>query len=125
MGGMISAIEGDPTTVPATSQAIKGACSAPKYQGMTLLDGSNAMVYVEQFPNPRAGAPISNEVAHVPELDEYIASSGPFSNPQFFDAAQQLMSVEMTNSLRDWHLDSWPVSNCSFISVNNTNVRLV
>jgi hypothetical protein len=109
--GIFPPLQGDSTAAPGPSQATRGAQTPSEYQGMTLLDGSDTTVHVECFPNPLAGAPINDKVAHVPELAKYIASSGPFSNPHYFDAAQQQMWGGMTNSLRDWHLDSWPVSN--------------
>jgi hypothetical protein len=66
--------------------------------------------YVESFPNPHAGAPISDQFAPLYSLEAYLQATGPFADLENFDAAQHLMSSEMTNGLRDWYLDSRPVS---------------
>jgi hypothetical protein len=70
------------------------------------LNSGKLGIYVEHFPNPRAGAPISDQVLPALDLEEYLQATGPFTNLENFDVAQILMSSEMTNGLRNWYLDT-------------------
>jgi hypothetical protein len=65
------------------------------------------------FPNSHTGAPISNEIAPPPDLEEYMRSCGPFADPVFTETAGLMMEKEMTNSARDRHLQSGIVSSGS------------
>jgi hypothetical protein len=67
-------------------------------------------MYVQHFPNLHAGAPISNEIAPAPNLQEYMRSCGPFADPVFTETAGLMMEKEMTNSSWDRHLQSGMVS---------------
>ncbi|QRV81052.1 hypothetical protein RhiJN_09067 [Ceratobasidium sp. AG-Ba] len=64
------------------------------------------MVFVKKFPDPRAGAPISNEIARPPDLWECMVWAGNLGDPDYFDMAELLMTTGLTNIGRDVHLKS-------------------
>ncbi|GAB1528428.1 hypothetical protein RhiTH_011622 [Rhizoctonia solani] len=63
-------------------------------------------VYLEQFPEPLVGAPVSNK--HVPpqDLESYMKSCGPMAKLEHFEVAELLMTSGMTNAAKDQHLKS-------------------
>ncbi|KAG8737219.1 hypothetical protein FRC10_008451 [Ceratobasidium sp. 414] len=63
-------------------------------------------VYVEPFPDPRAGAPINDTVASLPDLDAYMAAAGDLGKPLHFDTLELLMTTGLTAGGRDQHLKS-------------------
>ncbi|QRV89045.1 hypothetical protein RhiJN_17063 [Ceratobasidium sp. AG-Ba] len=63
-------------------------------------------VFVEPFPDPRAGAPINDEVVPPLDLAAYMAKVGNLANPDYFDTAKLLMTTGLTNAGRDAHLQS-------------------
>ncbi|KAG8682412.1 hypothetical protein FRC08_014979 [Ceratobasidium sp. 394] len=46
-----------------------------------LLFNKKENAFVEPFPDPRAGAPINNNTAPTPNLDEYMAATGNLGIP--------------------------------------------
>ncbi|KAG8786411.1 hypothetical protein FRC12_016619 [Ceratobasidium sp. 428] len=63
-------------------------------------------VFVEPFPDPRAGAPIDDRIAEPLNLKAYMATVGNLANPDYFDTAELLMTTGLTNAGRDAHLKS-------------------
>jgi hypothetical protein len=77
-------------------------------------------VFVERFPDPRAGAPINEEVVAPIDLKTYMANSGNLGNPDYFDTAELLMTTGLTNGGRDAHLKSRLVSSLVFAKWKGT-----
>lgn len=67
-------------------------------------------LYVEEFPDPLAGAPISDELVPPPDLAAYMRSVGPMADPEHFEAAEILMTSGLTDADKDRHLKSKKVS---------------
>ncbi|KAG8785857.1 hypothetical protein FRC12_017093 [Ceratobasidium sp. 428] len=67
-------------------------------------------LFVEDFPDPDAGAPISNE--RIPEVDlaAYMKSCGDLADPKHFEVAELLMTSGMTDEAKERHLRSTLVS---------------
>ncbi|CAE7232083.1 unnamed protein product [Rhizoctonia solani] len=63
-------------------------------------------LHVEEFPEPLAGAPISNERKPPPDLGAYMRRCGPMADPNHFEAAELLMTSGMSNANKDRHLKS-------------------
>ncbi|KAG9089328.1 hypothetical protein FRC07_012361, partial [Ceratobasidium sp. 392] len=63
-------------------------------------------LYVEDFPDPLAGAPISKKTAPTPDMNAYMRDVGPMANPKAFEAAELLMTSDMTDKSKDRHLKS-------------------
>ncbi|QRV76877.1 hypothetical protein RhiJN_19722 [Ceratobasidium sp. AG-Ba] len=61
---------------------------------------------VEDFPDPLAGAPISNERIPEPDLEAYVNATGTMANPKDFEVAELLMTSGMTDETKDRHLKS-------------------
>jgi hypothetical protein len=78
--------------------------------GVTLEYDAKRQVFVERFPDPRAGAPINDAVVAPLDLQSYMANSGNLGNPDHFDTAELLMTTGLTNGGRDAHLKSRLVS---------------
>lgn len=70
-----------------------------------------ARVFVEHYPNERAGAPIDTEPLEEFDLAAYIGSCGPFADPKVFRAAELLIAGNLTNNQRTEFLQSEVVSN--------------
>jgi hypothetical protein len=70
-------------------------------------------IFVERFPDARAGAPVSDKIACKPDLRTYLMKTGNLSNPDLFDTAELLMTTGLTNTGRDRHLQSRLVSSSS------------
>jgi hypothetical protein len=77
------------------------------------------IVYIKCFLNPCTGAPINDQVIMLPNLSEYLCSTGLFANLECFDAAQVLMSNKMTNNLCDWYLDT------RMVNAENSSIIIV
>lgn len=67
-------------------------------------------LYVESFPHPSAGAPISDERLPPLDLDAYMQESGPLGDPRTFRTADVLMTTKLTDAAKDRHLKSELVS---------------
>ncbi|KAG9095093.1 hypothetical protein FRC06_010133, partial [Ceratobasidium sp. 370] len=63
-------------------------------------------LYVEDFPDPLAGAPISEERVPEPDLDAYMRSCGTLADPWNFEIAEMLLTSGMTDEAKDRHLKS-------------------
>lgn len=73
--------------------------------------GRAPLPFVEHYPNERAGAPISAEPLDDFDLAAYIGACGPFADPKVFEAAELLVSSNLTNNERTAFLQSEVVSN--------------
>ncbi|KAG9092895.1 hypothetical protein FRC06_011744, partial [Ceratobasidium sp. 370] len=62
--------------------------------------------FVEKFPDPRAGAPINDNIACMPDMDAYLAAAGNLANPYHFATAELLWTTGLTGAGRDEHLKS-------------------
>jgi hypothetical protein len=71
-------------------------------------------VFVERYPDPRAGAPINDKIVAPIDLKAYMANSGDLGHPDHFDTAELLMTTGLTNGGRDAHLMSRLVSSLVF-----------
>jgi hypothetical protein len=78
----------------------------PRGRGLRRWKG----MYVEEFPDPLAGAPISSERAPEPNLDAYIQSTGRLGRPGYFEVADLLMTTGLTDDAKERHLKSTLVS---------------
>jgi hypothetical protein len=67
-------------------------------------------LYVEDFPEPAAGAPILDKHRLPPDLEAYMRRCGPLADPDHFEVAELLMTSGMTNANKDRHLRSKKVS---------------
>jgi hypothetical protein len=67
-------------------------------------------LFVEEFPDPLAGAPISNKRNPPPDLGAYMRSVGDLADPKHFETAELLMTTGLTNAAKDRHLKSTMVS---------------
>jgi hypothetical protein len=67
-------------------------------------------VFIERFPDPRAGAPINDKTVLPVDLKAYMANAGNLGDPDHFDTAELLMTTGLTNGGRDAHLKSRLVS---------------
>ncbi|KAG8793369.1 hypothetical protein FRC12_002889 [Ceratobasidium sp. 428] len=67
-------------------------------------------LYVEEFPDPLAGSPISNERVSPPDLKAYMQSVGKMADPETFEVAELLMTSGLTDAAKDRHLKSTMVS---------------
>jgi hypothetical protein len=76
----------------------------------TARNRSKSSIHIQYFPDLHAGAPISDEIASPPDLEEYMHLCGPFMDLVFSETAKLMMEKEMTNSTWDRHLQSGMVS---------------
>ncbi|QRW14314.1 hypothetical protein RhiLY_13313 [Ceratobasidium sp. AG-Ba] len=91
-------------TTPAPAPPVHAPISkSPKSR---CVYDSKRHVYVELFPDERAGAPINDEFGQAPDLTAYMAAVGSLSNPDYFETAELLMTTGLTNTGRDEHLKS-------------------
>ncbi|KAG8780267.1 hypothetical protein FRC12_023265 [Ceratobasidium sp. 428] len=63
-------------------------------------------LYVEPFPDPLAGSPISEERISPPDLKAYMRSVGRMAEPETFEVAELLMTSGLTDAAKDRHLKS-------------------
>ncbi|KAG9080059.1 hypothetical protein FRC06_007126, partial [Ceratobasidium sp. 370] len=63
-------------------------------------------LYVEDFPDPLAGAPISEDRAPELDMEAYMGSCGALANPRHFEVADLLTTTGMTDAAKDKHLKS-------------------
>jgi hypothetical protein len=66
--------------------------------------------FVEKFPDPSAGEPITEERMAPVDLKAYIRSSGVMANPANLETAELLMTTGLKDSGKDRHLKSHLVS---------------
>lgn len=66
--------------------------------------------FVEFYPNEGAGAPIASVLDNDFDLAAYILACGPFADPKAFQAAELLISSNLTNAERTEFLQSEIVS---------------
>ncbi|KAG9087422.1 hypothetical protein FS749_002924 [Ceratobasidium sp. UAMH 11750] len=63
-------------------------------------------LYVEDFPDPLAGAPISDEQAPELDLDAHMRACGNLGVPKHFETADMLLTTGMTDAAKERHLRS-------------------
>ncbi|KAG9124258.1 hypothetical protein FRC07_012231 [Ceratobasidium sp. 392] len=63
-------------------------------------------LFIEEFPDPFAGAPISKDHAPPPDLKAHMKSCGSLANPDNFEVAELLMTSGLTDQAKDRHLKS-------------------
>ncbi|EUC57340.1 hypothetical protein RSOL_219280, partial [Rhizoctonia solani AG-3 Rhs1AP] len=63
-------------------------------------------LFVEEFPDPLAGTPISNKRKLPPDLAAYMRSVGVLADPKLFETAELLMTTGLTDADKDRHLKS-------------------
>ncbi|KAG9093019.1 hypothetical protein FS749_015246 [Ceratobasidium sp. UAMH 11750] len=63
-------------------------------------------VYIEDYPDPLAGSPISKECVPPPDLDAYMKSVGDMAKPKVFEGAELLMTSGMPDVIKERHLKS-------------------
>ncbi|KAG9106332.1 hypothetical protein FRC07_008867 [Ceratobasidium sp. 392] len=98
-----SASRRDP--LPSLSHPAEPQTKAQK-RGLVLPYDKKERVFVQRFPDSRAGAPINTATASIPNLDQYMAAAGNLGNPFHFDTAELLMTTGLTASGREEHLQS-------------------
>ncbi|KAG9091276.1 hypothetical protein FS749_016664 [Ceratobasidium sp. UAMH 11750] len=62
--------------------------------------------YVEPFPDPLAGTPISDDLLPPIDLEAYMRSSGEMGKPNHFEMAELLLMTGLTDSGKNQHLNS-------------------
>jgi hypothetical protein len=67
-------------------------------------------VFVEPFPDRRAGAPISDNSRPMEDLHTYLQARGQLGKQANFETMEMLMTTGLTNAGRDRHLKSRMVS---------------
>ncbi|KAG9080385.1 hypothetical protein FRC06_006648, partial [Ceratobasidium sp. 370] len=63
-------------------------------------------LFVEDFPDPLAGTPVSEEQAPPPHVPSYLRLCGNLAKLWNFDIAEMLMTLGMTDAARERHLKS-------------------
>jgi hypothetical protein len=66
--------------------------------------------YIEPFPNPLAGAPITDDVLPPIDLEIYMRSCGEMGKPDSFEMAELLLTTGLTDAGKNRHLQSVLVS---------------
>ncbi|KAG8737181.1 hypothetical protein FRC10_008489 [Ceratobasidium sp. 414] len=100
-----------PATNPsasATAPNTSGPGAPPTAQGATppgWIDPRTGW-YVEPFPDPLAGAPISDNLLPPVDLEVYMRSSGEMGKPEYFEMAELLLMTGLTDSGKNKHLSS-------------------
>ncbi|KAG8727009.1 hypothetical protein FRC10_006501, partial [Ceratobasidium sp. 414] len=104
------------TALEEQSETQPGAATTTAFEAHTRVDDSNMQprliydekegVYVELFPDPRAGAPINDTIVSPPDVNAYMAAAGNLGNPFHFDTLELLMTTSLTAGGRDEHLQS-------------------
>ncbi|KAG8720797.1 hypothetical protein FRC08_018133 [Ceratobasidium sp. 394] len=95
LSGRVSPAPGQPRPSSAQSRA-GGRGALRRWKGL----------YVEDFPDPLAGAPISEERIPEPDLGAYMRSCGTLADPWNFEIAEMLLTSRMTDEAKDRHLKS-------------------
>ncbi|KAG8711880.1 hypothetical protein FRC08_015318 [Ceratobasidium sp. 394] len=94
-----------PSPPPAIAQTPPPPIIRPGGNAKLEYDAKRQL-FVEHFPDPRAGAPINNNVDETPDLGAYMASIGNLGDPDWFDTGELLLTTGLTNAGRDEHLQS-------------------
>ncbi|KAG9098214.1 hypothetical protein FRC06_006639 [Ceratobasidium sp. 370] len=87
---------------PRPSSGVQSGAGFRARGGLRWWNG----LYIEDFPNPLAGAPISEDRAPEPDLATYMQSCGTLADLWNFEAAELLMTSGMTDIAKDRHLKS-------------------
>ncbi|KAG9097485.1 hypothetical protein FRC06_007492 [Ceratobasidium sp. 370] len=73
---------------------------------MKLVYDKELGVWVERFPDLRAGAPINDNLALAPDIHVYMSAVGNLGDPKHFATAELLMTTGLTAAGHDEHLKS-------------------
>ncbi|KAG9080473.1 hypothetical protein FRC06_006534 [Ceratobasidium sp. 370] len=99
----------EPTAQPQHKHAPTPPCETatgtPNHEKRLYFD-KRENTFVERFPDPRAGTPITDKTAPMLDLDVYMAATGNLGNPSHFDTAELLLTTGLTAAGRDQHLKS-------------------
>jgi hypothetical protein len=90
---------------PATSECVESPHNIP-----TSSSQSDNSIFIEEFPNPSAGAPISGDKAYSPDPGLFLKSCGNLGEPKYFEMAELLMTTGLSNSSRERFIKSTMVS---------------
>jgi hypothetical protein len=102
----------DPEPGPSRStDAPQTSRDRPARRGLRRRGG----LYVEDYPDPLAGSPISEERAVPPDLDAYMQSCGRMADPEDFEAAELLMTSGLSDAAKDRHLKSTKVRTIGYM----------
>ncbi|KAG9094662.1 hypothetical protein FRC06_010600 [Ceratobasidium sp. 370] len=63
-------------------------------------------VFMEHFPNSHAGMPISDKVAYMSDISDYMAAAGNLGDPTHFATAELLLTTGLTAAGHTTHLQS-------------------
>lgn len=96
----------DPAPTPAGGDARGSACGTQD----TGDEQTCEQPFVEKFPIPTTGAPISDAEKPKPDLRVYLESCGALGNPELFSTAELLMMTVPKSKDRTLHLKSPAVS---------------
>ncbi|KAG8721792.1 hypothetical protein FRC08_010129 [Ceratobasidium sp. 394] len=80
--------------------------SPPSSASTRLEYDANRQVFVEHYPDPRAGAPMSDEIVQPIDLRAYMAKAGNLGNPNYFETLDLLMTTGLNNAGWDAYLKS-------------------
>jgi hypothetical protein len=102
-----------PITVEDAENESMGSCASAQsnYSSPDCLQRFKGM-YVEEFPETLAGAPVSNQRVPPLDLDAYMKTCRPMAKLEHFEVAELLMTSGMSNVAKDRHLRSRMVSSC-------------
>ncbi|KAG8716653.1 hypothetical protein FRC08_009076 [Ceratobasidium sp. 394] len=81
-------------------------------------------LYVQEFPDELAGAPISDEQEPTPDLGAYMRSCGHMADPFYFETVELLLTTGLKDNGKDKHLkssmyrDRTPWKNCDEMLVD-------
>ncbi|KAG9083719.1 hypothetical protein FRC06_004403, partial [Ceratobasidium sp. 370] len=101
----ISSARVDPESGPFPSPQALGTQSGADRRARGGLRRWKGL-YVEDFPDPLAGAPISEDLAPEPDLEGYLRSCGTLADIWNFEVAELLSTSHMTDEAKDRHLKS-------------------
>ncbi|KAG9090045.1 hypothetical protein FRC06_001241, partial [Ceratobasidium sp. 370] len=107
-----TAPSGSRSKVPPTTQG-----DAPPVHGW--VDRETGW-YVEPFPDPLAGAPISDDLLLPVDLKAYMRSCRDMGNPEHFDMVELILTTGLKDSAKNRHLKSVLYRGSSF-PWENTN----
>lgn len=92
-----------PTAAHATSGSTQRSFAETRGARNRLQRRGKHGFFVEQFPDPTAGEPITAERMTPVDLKAYIRSSGVMANPKNLETAEVLMTTGLTDSGKDRH----------------------
>ncbi|KAB5587944.1 hypothetical protein CTheo_8614 [Ceratobasidium theobromae] len=89
----------DSSPLPTESQQSHSQGQARQVRGYGGL-------FVEEYPDPLAGSPVSEDRLPSPDLHAHMRSCGNLGDPENFETAELLMTSGLTDAAKDRHLKS-------------------